>query len=256
MVCVQAKLNHFNQDQNLLTAWFANEYSMHFELITPGDGCSGAPIPWAARPTTSSPRAARPRCLGPKFSDRDADLGIRLHREGYRTAMIDSTTLEEANSQVPNWIRQRSRWNKGYIQTWLVHMRHPMQLLAATGMRDFPQVQPDHAHGVRAVAEPDLLGPDDAVRLHPGRFHRAAVPGIIFYVASALLFIGNFRLRLLSTSPAASSVVSFPDPDGTDLAALLGPDELGGLEGLHPAVHEPVLLEKTTHGLDDGSASS
>ena len=63
----------------------------------------------------------------------DADLGIRLHRRGYETAMIDSTTLEEANSELGNWIRQRSRWIKGYIQTWLVHMRHPSGCCARSG---------------------------------------------------------------------------------------------------------------------------
>ncbi len=51
--------------------------------------------------------------------------------------MIDSTTLEEANSKVGNWIRQRSRWIKGYFQTWLVHMRHPVQLYRQTGLRGF-----------------------------------------------------------------------------------------------------------------------
>ena len=42
----------------------------------------------------------------------DADLGLRLARFGYRTAILDSTTLEEANCRLPNWIRQRSRWMK------------------------------------------------------------------------------------------------------------------------------------------------
>ena len=60
----------------------------------------------------------------------DADLGVRLHKRGLRTEMLDSTTYEEATSQVANWIRQRSRWVKGYIQTWLVQMRHPFGLLA------------------------------------------------------------------------------------------------------------------------------
>ena len=55
----------------------------------------------------------------------DADLGIRLHRLGYRVEILDSTTYEEANSDFVNWIKQRSRWHKGYLQTWMVHMRRP-----------------------------------------------------------------------------------------------------------------------------------
>ena len=55
--------------------------------------------------------------------------------------MIDSTTLEEANSELANWIRQRSRWIKGYIQTWLVHMRHPFRLLRQVGLRELLSFQ-------------------------------------------------------------------------------------------------------------------
>jgi cellulose synthase/poly-beta-1,6-N-acetylglucosamine synthase-like glycosyltransferase len=53
----------------------------------------------------------------------DADLGLRLARRGYRTAVIRSTTYEEANCDFGNWMRQRTRWMKGYLQTWLVHRR-------------------------------------------------------------------------------------------------------------------------------------
>src|SRR3989338_5440058 len=59
----------------------------------------------------------------------DCDLGIRLAKRGYLTAIIDSVTLEEANSDIANWINQRSRWIKGYIQTYLVHIRDPRLLL-------------------------------------------------------------------------------------------------------------------------------
>src|SRR5258708_35189672 len=44
-----------------------------------------------------------------------------------QTVIIDSTTLEEANAQLKNWLRQRSRWIKGYLQTYLVHMRNPVE---------------------------------------------------------------------------------------------------------------------------------
>src|SRR5690606_16881194 len=56
---------------------------------------------------------------------------------GYRTAVIDSYTLEEANSDPINWVRQRSRWYKGYLQTWLVHIRRPVRLLRTLGLRGF-----------------------------------------------------------------------------------------------------------------------
>ena len=65
----------------------------------------------------------------------DADLGVRLARHGYRTMILDSITLEEANSDVINWIRQRSRWYKGYLQTMFVHLRHPVRLRREIGTK-------------------------------------------------------------------------------------------------------------------------
>jgi cellulose synthase/poly-beta-1,6-N-acetylglucosamine synthase-like glycosyltransferase len=59
----------------------------------------------------------------------DADLGMRLARLGYRSALIASTTFEEAPSRLGPWLRQRTRWFKGWMQTWLVHSRSPRRLL-------------------------------------------------------------------------------------------------------------------------------
>jgi len=65
----------------------------------------------------------------------DADLGIRSSARGYRVAVVNSTTYEEANMAVGNWLRQRSRWIKGYMQTVLVHTRHPVHLVRTVGVR-------------------------------------------------------------------------------------------------------------------------
>ena len=67
----------------------------------------------------------------------DADIGIRLARRGYGVRTFDSTTYEEAPTEIGNWVRQRSRWQKGYMQTWLVHMRQPLQLIRNAGPRGF-----------------------------------------------------------------------------------------------------------------------
>lgn len=60
----------------------------------------------------------------------DCDLGMRLVKQGYQTAVINSVTLEEANSDLSNWFSQRTRWIKGYMQTYLIHMRDPREFLA------------------------------------------------------------------------------------------------------------------------------
>ena len=62
---------------------------------------------------------------------------MRVFVRGWKTAVIDSTTYEEANSRVGNWIRQRSRWVKGYMQTYLYQMRHPYRLYRQMGFKAF-----------------------------------------------------------------------------------------------------------------------
>jgi cellulose synthase/poly-beta-1,6-N-acetylglucosamine synthase-like glycosyltransferase len=122
--CIQAKLNYYNWDQNLLTRLFTLEYSLWFNLILTGLQSIKAPIPLGG--TSNHFRTKVLRQLGgwdPFNVTEDADLGIRLAKHGLKTAVLDSTTLEEANSNFGNWLRQRSRWIKGYMQTYLVHMR-------------------------------------------------------------------------------------------------------------------------------------
>ena len=246
VVCMQGKLNHFNQDQNMLTSWFANEYSMHFELVLPAMGASESPIPLGG--TSNHFKTSILRELGawdPFNVTEDADLGIRLHREGYRTAMIDSTTLEEANSKVGNWIRQRSRWNKGYYQTWLVHMRHPVQLLRQTGLQRLP-VSFNLTMGSAFVLlmNPIFWALTTLYVLTQWGFIEDIYPSLdlLRREPDALRRQLHLHLPQRRRQPAARRVR--PDPDRHALAALLGPDELRRLEGLHPALHQPVLLGK------------
>jgi cellulose synthase/poly-beta-1,6-N-acetylglucosamine synthase-like glycosyltransferase len=93
------------------------------------------PIPLGG--TSNHFRLGRLRGLGawdPFNVTEDADLGIRASARGYTVGVVNSTTYEEANKAFKNWIRQRSRWIKGYMQTWLVHNRHPIKLLREIGL--------------------------------------------------------------------------------------------------------------------------
>jgi cellulose synthase/poly-beta-1,6-N-acetylglucosamine synthase-like glycosyltransferase len=124
VACLQAKLNYYNKNWNLLTRLFTAEYSTWFGLFLPGLMLLNAPIPLGG--TSNHFRVDALREVGgwdPFNVTEDCDLGIRLHRRGYRTRIINSTTWEEANSDLRNWLRQRSRWVKGYIQTYFVHTR-------------------------------------------------------------------------------------------------------------------------------------
>jgi len=137
-VCVQAKLNFYNQNQNLLTNFFTCEYTLWFDLILPGFQSIGAPIPLGG--TSNHFLSSTLKKLGgwdPFNVTEDCDLGIRLKSEGYNTVILDSTTWEEANSQLKNWIRQRSRWIKGYFQTFLVYTKNPLKTLRNLGLFNF-----------------------------------------------------------------------------------------------------------------------
>ncbi len=132
--CIQAKLNYYNPRQNLLTRWFTVEYSTTFDLYLPGLELLGVPIPLGG--TSNHFRTAVLRELGgwdPFNVTEDCDLGVRIFVRGYRTCLLDSTTWEEANSRLWNWLRQRSRWVKGFMQTHLTHMRYPWRTLRELG---------------------------------------------------------------------------------------------------------------------------
>jgi cellulose synthase/poly-beta-1,6-N-acetylglucosamine synthase-like glycosyltransferase len=134
LVCVQAELNYWNANENLLTRMFAVEYSYLFDYLLPGLSHFRLPIPLGG--TSNHFRTSTLRALGgwdPHNVTEDADLGIRAAALGFQVRTVNSTTWEEATSRVHPWIKQRSRWIKGYMQTTLVHLRHPLRLLRGAG---------------------------------------------------------------------------------------------------------------------------
>lgn len=134
LACVQARLNYFNRSENWLTRMFTLEYSQWFDFLLPGLDRLRMPIPLGG--TSNHFRLAvlrKIRAWDPYNVTEDADLGIRLAQEGYTIGVVNSTTYEEANGVLRSWINQRSRWIKGYMQTWLVHMRQQRALWRTVG---------------------------------------------------------------------------------------------------------------------------
>jgi len=124
VACIQAKLNYYNPQQNILTRLFSLEYSLWFDLILPGLQALQSPIPLGGTSNHFKTELITKLNGWDSFNvTEDADLGIRLFKNGYRTEIIDSVTYEEATSEIFNWIKQRTRWIKGYIQTYFVHLR-------------------------------------------------------------------------------------------------------------------------------------
>ncbi len=134
--CLQAKLNYYNPHQNFLTRLFTAEYSLWFDLTLTGLQSLNSAIPLGGTSNHFRTEDLRQLKGWDTFNvTEDADLGVRLFKNGYKTAIIDSTTLEEANSAVANWFRQRSRWIKGYMQTYLVHTRDFPKFVRENGFK-------------------------------------------------------------------------------------------------------------------------
>ena len=137
-VCVQAALNYFNASENVLTRMFSLEYGYWFDYMLSGLDSLDLPIPLGG--TSNHFRTEALKSLGgwdPYNVTEDADLGIRASALGYRVGVVNSATMEEANKSIPNFIRQRSRWIKGYMQTTLVHARRPRALMRQIGFWRF-----------------------------------------------------------------------------------------------------------------------
>jgi cellulose synthase/poly-beta-1,6-N-acetylglucosamine synthase-like glycosyltransferase len=137
-ICVQSALNYYNRNENFLTRMFTLEYSYWFDYMLPGLDTLDIPIPLGG--TSNHFKMENLIELGawdPFNVTEDADLGVRAYAKGYKVAIINSTTYEEANNEPFNWIRQRSRWIKGYMQTYLVHMRNPVKLWKTIGWKGF-----------------------------------------------------------------------------------------------------------------------
>ena len=252
VVCLQARLSYYNADQNLLTRWFTGEYAMWFGQMLPGLVQRGAPVPLGG--TSNHFRREALVQLGgwDAFNvTEDADLGIRLYRAGGRTAILDSETLEEANSDFVNWVKQRSRWYKGYLQTWLVHMRHPRRLWQELGPSGFLGFNL-FVGGTPLLA---LMNPIFWALtiiwflVHPAVF-ATLFPAWLYYSGLICLVVGNFTF--LYSSMVSARLTGQPS---LVLAALLSPVywvmmSVAAIKAVAQLISSPSFWEKTAHGLD------
>lgn len=142
LACVQAKLAIDNLGDGWLVRHFAIEYAALFYVVLPALAALRLPIPLGG--TSNHFRVGALRALGGWDAGNvteDADLGLRLAGAGLRTETIDSVTWEEAPISVGAWIKQRTRWMKGYMVTAIVHGRRPMRLMGRLGFPRFVAAQ-------------------------------------------------------------------------------------------------------------------
>jgi cellulose synthase/poly-beta-1,6-N-acetylglucosamine synthase-like glycosyltransferase len=135
-ICIQAKLNYYNPHQNILTRCFAAEYTFWYEVMLPSLEYWQIPLPLGGTSNHFQTNALKAMGNWDAYNvTEDAEVGWRLSRLGYRTVMMDSYTLEEATSQTWSWIKQRTRWQKGFFVTLLVHLQNPKKLVQDLGWR-------------------------------------------------------------------------------------------------------------------------
>jgi cellulose synthase/poly-beta-1,6-N-acetylglucosamine synthase-like glycosyltransferase len=152
VVCLQAQLTIENFSHNWLAKQFTIEYASLFGGILPLLDRARIPIPLGG--TSNHFRIGTLRKLGAWDAynvTEDADLGMRIYRAGFRAEVLFSETLEEAACQPGNWLRQRTRWLKGWMQTYQVHMRQPWRLMRELGPMGFFAFQ-GHFAGVILAA--------------------------------------------------------------------------------------------------------
>jgi cellulose synthase/poly-beta-1,6-N-acetylglucosamine synthase-like glycosyltransferase len=249
--CLQAKLHYHNVNENYITRSFSAEYATWFACLLPALNAMGGPIPLGG--TSMHIRRSALEAVGawdPHNVTEDADLGIRLHRLGHRTEVLDSVTLEEANSDFVNWVRQRSRWYKGHVQTWLVHSRHPLRLWRELGTVPFISF---HlvlgASPLLAILNP-LFWLLSALWIagHPG-IVQTLFPAAVYYPAMACLIAGNF----LAVYRTVVGVRVSGHPELVTAALLLpaywGMMSIAAIRAFVQLPVRPSHWEKTVHGL-------
>jgi cellulose synthase/poly-beta-1,6-N-acetylglucosamine synthase-like glycosyltransferase len=249
LACVQARLTIDNTDDSWLACLFTAEYAGLFDVFLPALAARHWPLPLGG--SSNHFRADILRAAGawdPYNVTEDADLGMRLARLGYLSTVIDSATYEEAPACFSRWLRQRTRWMKGWMQTWRVHMRAPAKLMRDLGLARF------------AVFQLLVGGTVFAALLHPfliaTLLHEIATSGLATaaqnlatslhglallsgYLASILLALaGLARRRLLRCAWALLLMPVY--------WLLLS---VAAWRALHQLLRAPYWWEKTEHGL-------
>jgi cellulose synthase/poly-beta-1,6-N-acetylglucosamine synthase-like glycosyltransferase len=251
VVCLQARLEYRNPNTNLLTRFFAAEYGTFFDMLLPSLARRGLPVPLGG--TSNHFRIAALRALGGWDAynvTEDLDLGMWIARRRWRVEILDSITWEEANSHAGNWVRQRSRWLKGYMQTYLVHMRSPLRLWRELGPASFLAFQL-LVGGTPAATllNPGLWALTLAYAMTGSPLIQQLFPPPVFYAGVVCMVLGNFVFAyylvtgclLLGNHRNAKWMLAAP------LYWLLM--SVAAWKALAQVIVRPHYWEKTRHGL-------
>ena len=248
---IQARLNYFNANENWLTRMFTLEYSLWFDFYLPALEALKIPIPLGGTSNHFKLRILKSvNAWDPYNVTEDADLGVRLTQLNYHVGVVNSTTYEEATNRFGNWIRQRSRWIKGYMQTYLVHMRHPVRLYRSLGHVGFWGFQFFIGGAVLSC----LLAPFLYLTYFGWLYTQTHVldvifPSIILYASLFSLLLGNGLLIYLSTLCVFKRHLYHLIPWALTVPVYWLMMSIAAYKALWQLIHKPFYWEKTTHGL-------
>jgi cellulose synthase/poly-beta-1,6-N-acetylglucosamine synthase-like glycosyltransferase len=257
VACLQGALDFYNVRDGWLTRCFTIEYASWFRVVLPGLARLGLVVPLGG--TTLFFRRGALEQLGAWDAHNvteDADLGLRLARHGLRTELIATTTTEEANGRYWPWVRQRSRWLKGYAMTWATHMRRPLRLLRDLGWWRFLGVQVLFLGAVIPYAGAPLLWSFWAVPLGLGH-PLAPMLGPVGMALATLLFLGcevaNLTVGIIACRLARHPGLAWWTPT-MHLYFPLG--TIAAWKGLTEIATRPYYWDKTSHGFTHETAEN
>lgn len=252
--CVQAKLNFYNPHQNLLTKLFTAEYSQWFDLTLPGLQSLHAPIPLGG--TSNHFRTGDLLKLNgwDAFNvAEDCDLGVRLAKNGYETVIINSTTYEEANSDPINWFWQRTRWIKGYIQTYIVHIRDSREYIRKNGVYKFLTFHLVVGGKILSILVNPMMWLITiiyfAFRPLIGNFIESFFPGPILYIGVLSLVFGNFMYLYAYMMGSAKRGYYELVKYGFAVPFYWLSMSMAAWVAVYKLIRQPFYWSKTKHGL-------
>lgn len=249
VACLQGRLDYYNARHNWLSRLFTVEYAAWFRVLLPGVQRMGLVVPLGG--TTVFLRRSVLEKIGAWDAHNvteDAELGLRLARAGYRTQIVDTTTFEEANAATLPWIRQRSRWLKGYLITWGAAMRNPAALWRDLGTWRFVGLQVQFLGAVLGFLTAPVLW---SFMLKPfGVWHPmdSVMSPFAYGILATVMLTGLIGSIAVSFYACRAPHLRHLRP----IAPLVEPYYLFGTVaawiGLFELVARPFFWAKTTHG--------
>lgn len=176
---------------------------------------------------------------------------MRLARLGYQCEMVNTTTWEEANNVPLAWVRQRSRWLKGFAMTWATHMREPAKLFRDLGPVGFFSFHIILLGGLNSFLAAPIFWVLWLAHFSAPVVLFDAVPTFLWWVFTFIMIVG--QIVMLSAMLIATSHRhlrhSIPYIFALPLYWPLG--MLASYKALAEIFFAPFYWDKTFHGRND-----